>query len=190
MKIKNRYIQSTDEIRKYFVERLSCSVCTVISCTVKGKGYKDIDDCSGNLWEVVWGGLDSDLNKFTISAIDLTKKHLVSIELGLVVENYYDLELILENKSVDYGVYLIECSYAKVKLLKIGKSSNCKTRIINMRCDNPLIKHIGTLRVENYSVLEKQLHSQYKELTYAGEWFKYSNKILARFKEHPLFIPA
>lgn len=89
------------------------------------------------------------------------------------------------NKS---GVYLIECPYDGINMLKIGCSSNISKRLNTHKSSNPLVETIGYIETNDYKWLEKDIHKKCKKYQYKGEWFYKKEAIIEFFKTHNGFI--
>lgn len=86
------------------------------------------------------------------------------------------------------GVYIIECPYDGINMLKIGCSSNIYKRLNNHKSSNPLIESIGYIKSNNYKWLEKDIHHKCRNYKYKGEWFYKNENIINYFKTHKDFI--
>ncbi len=152
------------------------------------KGYrKYIGELTNSYKEIpIQGGWDIQITcseGFIYSGRDKTlkvyKTHIVSCRyLTDTVDHCYLNQL----KS---GVYLLQMETKDKPLIKIGKSENVFERFKNIQTGNPIVKFIGYLSTENYDDLEKQLHLQFKNLKFKGEWFTLNPKITEYFITHP-----
>lgn len=81
----------------------------------------------------------------------------------------YDKQ-VSENQGV---IYVLECHYKNVTLVKIGKSTNYKARIQQHQCSNPMLEYV--VHYHNHMSLESYLHDKFKDRLAKGatEWFEY-----------------
>lgn len=76
--------------------------------------------------------------------------------------------------------YLIECS--RTKVCKIGKSNKPLKRFETIKTSNPFVKLVGVSELK-----EQDLHKQYDEFRFAGEWFDFPDNI--KSEVYSLFKP-
>lgn len=79
-------------------------------------------------------------------------------------------------------VYLI--AEEDLEYIKIGYSVEPKKRLNSLQGSNPRnVYLLYTIYSKDMSVLEKELHIQFKHLHKKNEWFKYDYSIIERFEE-------
>ena len=82
-------------------------------------------------------------------------------------------------------IYFIQCT--TTGFVKIGKSTNPKSRLKSLQCGSPtklkLIK-----KIEGGIYLESILHEYFKHLHRHGEWFKYDGELKRFLKDKPILI--
>ena len=62
------------------------------------------------------------------------------------------------------------CFMSEKKLVKIGKTTDMKSRIRNIKTANPLVDYVHFCELD----VEKLLHKCFNDFNYAREWFDYS----------------
>jgi len=83
-------------------------------------------------------------------------------------------DLVKFNQEEEYSVYI---AHDKVKnIYKIGKSINPIKRVRSLKCSNLDIELISYRR--GYSILEKDMHKNYKDYCIGGEWFNFTEEKL------------
>ena len=85
------------------------------------------------------------------------------------------------------GVYIIECPYQGVTLLKIGFSKDVVKRLKQHKTSNPLIVPLGYIETTDYKELEKEIHYRSRMYKIAKEWFMNKDQIKNYFYEHKEF---
>jgi hypothetical protein len=76
-------------------------------------------------------------------------------------------------------VYLV--GNRKNKTLKIGFSTQVKKRIEGLQVSSPYQLELIS-KVQGTMALEKKLHKEFSHLRISGEWFKWSDEIIQKFK--------
>lgn len=82
------------------------------------------------------------------------------------------------------GVYLLQCPYEGVTMLKIGFSKDVYKRLKQHKTSNPYIIPIGYIITDNYKQLEKDIHHKARIYKVKKEWFLNKEQIIQFFKEH------
>ena len=144
---------------------------------------------------VVTKSLQSMLSKYRIK-YNRAKLETQSVKIKeSVVEVRNKQALKKEQERIQYqldheysGVYLLECRFESITLLKIGLSNNVYSRLKDLKIGNPFIECVGfILLYDNLAKLESSLHRQFADLRHSGEWFIDSNCIRECFNNHPNF---
>ena len=76
-------------------------------------------------------------------------------------------------------VYLIGCK--KNQAMKIGTSTNISKRIIGLQNSSPFSLEV-LATVKGGQPLEQEFHKEFEQYRLSGEWFSWSEDILAKFK--------
>jgi|688.fasta_scaffold1197249_2 hypothetical protein len=82
------------------------------------------------------------------------------------------------------GVYLLECPYEGVTMLKIGFSKDVVKRLKQHQTSNPYIVPLGYIQSDDYKYLEKSIHHKCRIYKLKKEWFLNKEQIKNYFKEH------
>lgn len=82
------------------------------------------------------------------------------------------------------GVYLLECPYEGVTMLKIGFSKDVVKRLKQHKTSNPYIIPLGYIETEDYKSLEKEIHYKARFFKVKKEWFLNKEQIKKYFYEH------
>jgi len=84
--------------------------------------------------------------------------------------------VIIKEKEIRYEdcVYLIESG----GLIKIGYSSNFKSRIKSYKTHNSNLNILGVFQTEKAFNIESRLHKKYKDFRVNGEWFDLPKDVL------------
>lgn len=82
------------------------------------------------------------------------------------------------------GVYLLECPYEGVTMLKIGFSKDVVKRLKQHQTSNPYIVPLGYIITDNYKELEKEIHYKARMYKLKKEWFLNKEQIKKYFYEH------
>lgn len=92
-----------------------------------------------------------------------------------------------ESNSLGYVYFLRGKTYPYIK---IGKSKDLNTRVRTLETNLGKLTILGFIYCEDYDLLEKKLHSQFKEKRKHGEWFDLnSSEVRTIVKENDgLFI--
>lgn len=85
------------------------------------------------------------------------------------------------------GVYLLECPYDGVTMLKIGFSKDVVKRLKQHKTSNPYIVPLGYIESSDYKFLEKQIHTKCRNYKLKEEWFLNKQEIKDYFYEHKDF---
>ena len=85
------------------------------------------------------------------------------------------------------GVYLLECPYDGVTMLKIGFSKDVVKRLKQHKTSNPYINPLGYIEAGNYKELEKTIHYKARAYKFKKEWFLNKEQIKNYFYEHKDF---
>ena len=86
---------------------------------------------------------------------------------------------------VNSGVYLLECPYDGVTMLKIGYSKDVVKRLKQHKTSNPYVIPLGYIETDNYKQLEKELHYKCRMYKMTKEWFLNKEGIKTHFKSLP-----
>ena len=82
------------------------------------------------------------------------------------------------------GVYLLECPYDGVTMLKIGYSKDVVKRLKQHKTSNPYIVPLGYIETKEYKSLEKEIHYKCRSFKLKDEWFLNKEQIKNYFYEH------
>lgn len=85
------------------------------------------------------------------------------------------------------GVYLLECPYDGVTMLKIGFSKDVVERLKQHKTSNPYIVPLGYIESSDYKFLEKQIHIKCRSYKLKEEWFLNKQEIKDYFYGHTNF---
>lgn len=85
------------------------------------------------------------------------------------------------------GVYLLECPYEGVTMLKIGFSKDVVKRLKQHKTSNPYIVPLGYIETVDYKQLEKDIHYKARMFKVKKEWFLNKEQIKKYFYEHTNF---
>ena len=85
------------------------------------------------------------------------------------------------------GVYLLECPYDGVTMLKIGFSKDVVKRLKQHKTSNPYIVPLGYIESSDYKFLEKQIHIKCRSYKLKEEWFLNKQEIKDYFYGHTNF---
>jgi predicted GIY-YIG superfamily endonuclease len=82
------------------------------------------------------------------------------------------------------GVYLLQCPYEGIVILKIGFSKNVVKRLKQHQTSNPYIVPLGYIETKDYKQLEKDIHYKARMFKIKKEWFLNKEQIKNYFKNH------
>lgn len=82
------------------------------------------------------------------------------------------------------GVYLLECPYEGVTMLKIGYSKDVVKRLKQHKTSNPYIVPLGYIETSEYKQLEKEIHFKARMYKFTTEWFLNKEQIKNYFYTH------
>lgn len=85
------------------------------------------------------------------------------------------------------GVYLLECPYEGVTMLKVGFSKDVVKRLKQHQTSNPYIVPLGYIQTNDYKSLEKEIHYKARIYKIKKEWFLNKEQIKKYFYEHKEF---
>ena len=85
---------------------------------------------------------------------------------------------------INSGVYLLECPYEGVTMLKIGFSKDVVKRLRQHKTSNPYIIPIGYIATEDYKEIEKNIHYKARQYKVKKEWFLNKECIKEYFYNH------
>ena len=85
------------------------------------------------------------------------------------------------------GVYLLECPYEGITMLKIGYSKDVVKRLKQHKTSNPYIVPLGYIETIEYKSLEKEIHYKCRNYKLKKEWFLNKEQIKNYFFKHEDF---
>ena len=85
------------------------------------------------------------------------------------------------------GVYLLECPYEGIIMLKIGYSKDVVKRLKQHKTSNPYIVPLGYIETNEYKQLEKEIHYKARMFKLKKEWFLNKEQIKNYFYDHPKY---
>lgn len=78
------------------------------------------------------------------------------------------------DKTEFYSGYVYFIKNNQNNLIKIGSTTNPKTRLSHLRIANPDIQFLYIIETEDYKKVEKYYHTIFNDKRIKGEWFKIS----------------
>lgn len=113
------------------------------------------------------------IRKGAISTVTLPGGHkrirLRDLELG---------ESVVDKPPLKSGVYVIHAE--QLSLVKIGSSSNLKSRIAGLRAGMPFsFTVVGFIHATNQLSLEAELHAKFSSFRVKGDWFTADPSMMA-----------
>lgn len=110
------------------------------------------------------------LLKNTVQDFDNAKNYVLILNEIIKEDPPNNINQIVKKRRPGF-IYLVFCN--ATNLYKIGSSKNVIDRIKYLKTANPKIEFIYSYPVENM-LIEKEIHSNYKDKRVSGEWFELS----------------